>query len=482
MFRLNANTEQRRYLRGVASESELLTVELPTEAGPMQTGVVLDISERGIGVQLFRSPAPNGLCNLHLRLPGSKTSMETPGAIAWIGRSKRAGIRFSNPSPETNAQIREWVRKHPSQPLSQTASRKETDEDRSSLQFIVERARSVRGASGAAIAVGDEQGMECCASAGDAPGIGATLHPGSGLSGLCLRTGSTVRCSDSLSDPRVDVGVAKRLNMRSALILPARVSGRIAGILEVFSSEPNAFTGSAVENQLEILMRFLSVAIEDSKALEKAKSGNTALVAAEKKTAYASIHSALSSPPAKIYSAITAVILGAVLSGYIAQRHHNFMRAPIPPSAADVVNTVAKTPPTISFAPATLSERVGSSFSVDVVLNNAQNVSSVPLLVEHNPDMLQFVAVTIGALPGPSGVLVHREERGAIQLTASRTSSTPGMTGNGVVCTLVFVARAPGKSQLSIGQAALRDSAMHVITAEGSSATVTIHPRPTQND
>jgi hypothetical protein len=127
----------------------------------------------------------------------------------------------------------------------------------------------------------------------------------------------------------------------------------------------------------------------------------------------------------------------------------------------------------ISFDPSSISEKVGSVFSVHVVVNNAQNVSSVPLQLLHDPKMVQRAGVAAGDLLGSWGTVEHREDtkRGRIDLTVS---SDPRISGSGTICRLFFVALEPGQSKLSFSQAALRDAAMKSISVESSTATVTV--------
>src|SRR5438874_1157998 len=74
------------------------------------------------------------------------------------------------------------------------------------LQLVAERALTLTGADGIAIAMAEENAIVCRASAGTiAPEFGARLDPTSGFSGACLRTGGIVRCDDSENDPRVNV-------------------------------------------------------------------------------------------------------------------------------------------------------------------------------------------------------------------------------------------------------------------------------------
>jgi TonB family protein len=107
--------------------------------------------------------------------------------------------------------------------------------------FIVDRMSDLTGAAGAAIALSEGAHMVCRASVGNAPSVGARINPDSGLSGECLRTGALVRCRDSETDSRADRSICRSLQIRSILIVPLPHQGRPEGVLEVFSSEPNAF-------------------------------------------------------------------------------------------------------------------------------------------------------------------------------------------------------------------------------------------------
>ena len=73
--------------------------------------------------------------------------------------------------------------------------------------------------------------------------------------------------------------------------------------------------------------------------------------------------------------------------------------------------------------------------------------------------------------------LVHRDDplAGQVQVTATRPPGAGGISGEGQVFTLTFMAKAQGSSQLSIHQAVLRDAAQQKIAATGSQAMITVH-------
>jgi len=112
------------------------------------------------------------------------------------------------------------------------------------LQELVMRAVDATGANSAALALargGDE--MICRAATGlHAPDLGVPLNSHDGLSGSCLRTRQPQFCLDAESDPRVDAAIARRLGVRSMLIVPVLDQDGAIGVLEIFSSQPSAFS------------------------------------------------------------------------------------------------------------------------------------------------------------------------------------------------------------------------------------------------
>ncbi|HEX9110507.1 MAG TPA: GAF domain-containing protein, partial [Terriglobales bacterium] len=111
------------------------------------------------------------------------------------------------------------------------------------LHELVVRAVDATGASSAALALARGDEMVCRAATGlHAPDLGVPLNTRDGLSGACLRTRQPQFCVDTESDPRVNAVIARRLGIRSILIVPVLDEGALIGVLEVFSSEPSAFS------------------------------------------------------------------------------------------------------------------------------------------------------------------------------------------------------------------------------------------------
>ena len=122
------------------------------------------------------------------------------------------------------------------------------------ISIIAEKAQTLTGATGAAIALRRGNEIICRARTGrTAPDIGVRLQTDSGLSAECVRTGEVLLCHDAESNPRVDWASCRRLGVRSILVAPLRHFRRTLGVFEVLSSTPHAFDGNDVAT-----MQFLS--------------------------------------------------------------------------------------------------------------------------------------------------------------------------------------------------------------------------------
>jgi general secretion pathway protein D len=131
------------------------------------------------------------------------------------------------------------------------------------------------------------------------------------------------------------------------------------------------------------------------------------------------------------------------------------------------------------FDPVSVTQPVGSTFAVNVLLRGAQNVYSVPLQVSYDPKILQVVNVSNGGLLSQDGqavALVHRDDdsTGALQITATRPPGANGISGQGTVVTLTFLTKASGQSALTISKGGARDPSMQPMPVAGAVATITV--------
>ncbi len=109
-----------------------------------------------------------------------------------------------------------------------------------------------------------------------------------------------------------------------------------------------------------------------------------------------------------------------------------------------------------------------------------QNAYSVPLQVTYDPKLLQVVNVSNGTFLSQDGqavALVHRDDEttGTLQITATRPPGASGISGQGTVVTLTFMAKSAGQTSLAISKGGTRDPNMQPTLVAGATATVTIH-------
>jgi putative methionine-R-sulfoxide reductase with GAF domain len=129
------------------------------------------------------------------------------------------------------------------------------------ISVIAERAQTLTGASGAAIALRKGDEMVCRARAGrTAPDLGVRLQSDSGISADCVRTGEVVLCHDAEKNPEVDLAACQRLGVRSILAAPLRHFRRTLGVFEVFSAAPYAFAARDVAT-MQLLSSVMVAAI-----------------------------------------------------------------------------------------------------------------------------------------------------------------------------------------------------------------------------
>jgi hypothetical protein len=90
-------------------------------------------------------------------------------------------------------------------------------------------------ASGVAIAILDETGLHCRASAGEAPQPGAPIRLENTISGECIRSGASFHCEDTLTK------CPNALPARSIMLLPIVWGRNTRGLVALFSRQPQAF-------------------------------------------------------------------------------------------------------------------------------------------------------------------------------------------------------------------------------------------------
>ena len=295
------NGERRRSVRQKLNTPVYASFNGPQTGMVVDLSELLDLHEDGFAVQTSERLETNRAVTLCLDLPETKSYIHGSGQVIWSDDAGRGGIRFSGLPESSRKILKEWLfanlliacsnhaarteqlarRKddNDEENLSEPApvaksgsvvpisdqgeilSRVETglapslqveavrrevreigDDVDTVLQLITERALSLTGASGAALAFLTDDRMICRARAGEpAPPLGAPVNVSEGLSGECVRTGFLVSCEDTENDSRVDPEVCRTLGIGSLMAAPIVSDFRVVGLLEVFSPHPRAF-------------------------------------------------------------------------------------------------------------------------------------------------------------------------------------------------------------------------------------------------
>jgi GAF domain/PilZ domain/Sel1 repeat len=281
---------RRRRVRHKIQTPAYATFTAQSNGAMLDLHEIVDISEDGVALQCHSPLEVKTRVNLCLDLADCAEHIYTTGLVIWSNASGRAGLHFTELSPESVSRLREWLfvnvmagvangeadidfaapRAAAPRPdytdtlAGVTAVQRQVEalgpDLAAALQLISDRAQTLVRASGAAIALsnGDPNFMICRASSGpDAPPVGAPLQVGSGFSGECVKTGTLLRCDDTELDGRVDRDICRALGLRSILAVPVRVGEKSIGIVEVFSGLPNAFS----ENDSRVLQRLAETVV-----------------------------------------------------------------------------------------------------------------------------------------------------------------------------------------------------------------------------
>lgn len=139
------------------------------------------------------------------------------------------------------------------------------------LQLLVGRAQYITGASGAAIALREEDEMVCRATVGaSAPELGARLQMDSGLTGESIRTQQVLRCDNVETDGRVNQESCRGLGIVSVLVVPLVYNDKVSGVFELLSGRPSAFEERDII-AVQRLAEMVHIAFEHASAAGRAE-------------------------------------------------------------------------------------------------------------------------------------------------------------------------------------------------------------------
>jgi len=135
----------------------------------------------------------------------------------------------------------------------------------------------------------------------------------------------------------------------------------------------------------------------------------------------------------------------------------------------------------IRFEPRSVSLKVGQKQTVGIVVENVNDLFSIPFLLQYNPAVISVEEVQHGGfLSGGTQeiAIVQRvdKERGQAIVSATRQPNTAGVSGTGTIMGIVVKGIAPGSSNLSIVQVNAKDSQQKPIPLVTGEATLQVQP------
>jgi general secretion pathway protein D len=150
--------------------------------------------------------------------------------------------------------------------------------------------------------------------------------------------------------------------------------------------------------------------------------------------------------------------------------------APVPPNAAQGGQSAQ-----MRFEPRSLSLKVGQQSTIGVVVDNVNDLFSIPFLLQYNPAVISVEEVQHGGfLQGGNQEIAIvtniNKEKGQAIISATRQPNTVGVSGTGTIMGIVVKAVGPGTSNLSIVQVNAKDSQQKPVPLVTSEATLQVQP------
>jgi general secretion pathway protein D len=145
------------------------------------------------------------------------------------------------------------------------------------------------------------------------------------------------------------------------------------------------------------------------------------------------------------------------------------------------VAPAAASPARLRFEPQSQTLKVGQTTTLAIVVENVQDLFSIPMLLQYNPAILSVEEVRHGGfLSGGTQeiaiVQTVNKERGQAIISATRQPNSPGVSGNGTLLGLVVRALSPGSSSVTIVQVSAKDSQLKTISLVSGEAAVQVVP------
>lgn len=148
--------------------------------------------------------------------------------------------------------------------------------------------------------------------------------------------------------------------------------------------------------------------------------------------------------------------------------------------AAGTPQTAAENPTAkLRFEPQSLSLKPGQTATLGLVVENVNDLFSIPLLLQYNPAVISVEEVQHGGFlsGGTQEIAIVQQvfkDKGQAIISATRQPNTAGISGSGTLLGIIVKALAPGSTNLSVVQVNAKDSQQKSIPLVTSEATLQV--------
>ena len=148
--------------------------------------------------------------------------------------------------------------------------------------------------------------------------------------------------------------------------------------------------------------------------------------------------------------------------------------APPPPDQSKPLGTAS-----VRFLPPSMSANKGSNITLALVIENGSEVTSAPLGIQFDPKVLSLADVGRGDFFSSDGQIPVftkniQNENGAALINLNRLPQTPGVSGSGVLVSLVFQAVGTGTATVTVPNMTVRNAQGQPVFSGSPQMTVTV--------
>jgi general secretion pathway protein D len=135
--------------------------------------------------------------------------------------------------------------------------------------------------------------------------------------------------------------------------------------------------------------------------------------------------------------------------------------------------------PQMTFTPPAVQTALGSAVTVQLNLDNVQDLFAAPVRIRFDPKVLRLTSIRAGSLLSGDGAKINFSENtqndvGEANVVLNRLQGSGSVSGSGVLLNLTFQAIGKGSSTVSVVDAALRNMQLLPIPVQQPSINITV--------